>query len=370
MISVDAAGLNGKFSNPVGVAPDISGPFRAIPAQPQRDVSATLSLAWDRSNGPHRNRLYLAYMGTATAGDTTTNDTNIYVRFSDDSGKTFSAPVLVNDDTTTFSQFFPHIALDQSTGNVALAWYDCRNDPGSGPGDTDGIPNTDVEVFGSASLDGGVTWLPNVQVALGPSNAIAAGDNFGNDFGDYIGNTFVNNVFYPCWADNSKQVVGNPDLPNFDVVVAAVAVPTVPPGPPAPPPPVFLPEDRFEPNDTSDKATDMGALIPGVSDFPNLTINTHRATGLPDYDWYKWLVGQTGTVTVTITYSGGNGGQLALKLYKLNAQNQLVQLASSETTGQGKQVVSAPVNFADDIYVEVFGMNHGEANYDMNLNLQ
>ena len=43
-------------------------------------------------------------------------------------GATWSNPVRVNDDAGTNSQFLPFIALDQTTGYIAVSWYDCRND--------------------------------------------------------------------------------------------------------------------------------------------------------------------------------------------------------------------------------------------------
>ena len=65
--------------------------------------------------------------GTARAGRTTgrvyamytredpdeSNDTNIWVRYSDDDGATWSTPQRINDDQGTNSQFLPRIALDQ-----------------------------------------------------------------------------------------------------------------------------------------------------------------------------------------------------------------------------------------------------------------
>jgi hypothetical protein len=368
MVSVDPTGVTGQFGTPVSAAPDIIGDARVIPAQPVRNINATLTMAWDRSTGPHKGRLYLSYTGAA---DSTTNDTNIFVRHSDDSGATWSAPVKVNDDTTTNSQFFAHIAVDQSTGNVAEEWYDCRNDPGSGPGDTDGKPNDDVETFGSASLDGGVTWAQNVQVAKGPSNAILAGDNSGNDFGDYTGNAFAQGVFYPCWADNSKQLTGNPDPTNFDIAVAAVTVSGAPnPNPNPTPPPAGggLADDRFEPNDTSDKATNLGTLAAGPTNEDNLTVNIH-ANGLPDYDWYRWTVGQNGKATVTITYSN-NSGDLHLRVYTLDSQGDLLQLASSRNTHVNAQKVTVSVTQGEAFYVWVYGYNHATADYNMDLTLQ
>ncbi len=132
----------------------------------------------------------------------------------------------MNDDATTFSQFLPRIALDQTTGNLAISWYDCRNDRGDhGPGDTDGIRNDDAIVYAAVSTDGGQTVLPNIRVGAGVSNA--ADSSSGLDYGDYEGLAFQGGVFFPLWADNSNSTGDNPDgrLHALDLYTAAVMVP-------------------------------------------------------------------------------------------------------------------------------------------------
>lgn len=233
--STDPDGLGPQgFSNPVLVSTTNVGGFAPIPAQSVRTIDAEAGLAYDRSNGPHRGRLYFIYTDRVSVNS---NDTNVFLRYSDNNGATWTGPLRVNDDRTTFSQFFTKIALDQKTGNVAMSWYDCRNDPGFGPGDTDGIPNTDMEVYATISVDGGVSVLPNAKVGVGPNNAAAAGHNSGNDYGDYMGLTFDRGAFYPVWIDNSRQLPGNTDRPLFDVAVAKIIV--VPP--PQPIPRLFYP---------------------------------------------------------------------------------------------------------------------------------
>ena len=96
------------------------------------------------------------------------------MRTSTDDGATWSAPVRVNDDATTNSQFLPYVALDPTTGTVAVGFHDCRNDNGvPGPGGTNMIPNDDAEYFGTFSTDGGATWAPNRRLSGGFSNAAA-----------------------------------------------------------------------------------------------------------------------------------------------------------------------------------------------------
>ena len=90
---------------------------------------------------------------------------DIQMRFSDDNGVTWSSSVRVNDDVGTTSQFNPKIQLDPTTGNIAIGWYDCRNDLGDhGRGDTNGVPNDDTMIYSTVSRDGGNTFQRHRRV--------------------------------------------------------------------------------------------------------------------------------------------------------------------------------------------------------------
>jgi hypothetical protein len=52
------------------------------------------------------------------------SNTNIMFQYSRDNGNTWTKPVRLNDDHTANSQFFPAIAVDQATGDMAASWYD------------------------------------------------------------------------------------------------------------------------------------------------------------------------------------------------------------------------------------------------------
>jgi hypothetical protein len=137
----------------------------------------------------------------------------VYLVSSDDGGQNWSLPNRINDDTSPNSHFLPKLAIDQSTGNIAIAWYDARNDyPGLLTGDTDTKWNDDVEVYITVSQDGGKSFLQNVQVSSNPSNASAMqGENSAQDFGDYLGLAFEHGMIVPAWADNSAMLEGNPN---------------------------------------------------------------------------------------------------------------------------------------------------------------
>jgi hypothetical protein len=147
------------------------------------------------------------------------------VRYSDDQGVTWSAPVRANDDNTVNSQFLPKISLDPTTGHIAVVWYDARNDLGTGgPGDTNGVPNDDAQFWGAFSRDG-TAFSPNQQISAGTSNSHDSGN--GIDFGDYSGLSFYGGVAHPAWSDNSNSTGNNPDgaLHQLDIYTAAVPEP-------------------------------------------------------------------------------------------------------------------------------------------------
>jgi len=222
-VNVDRDGLGPQGFGPA-IKVDVTnvGGFDFITPQASRSVDAETGLAYDRSGGSHTGRVYLVL--TDEFPDES-NNTDLYVRFSDDNGETWSPRVKVNDDRTVNAQFNPRMSLDQTTGNVAVSFYDSRNDLGlGGSGDTDGIRNDDAQFFAAASTNGGVSFSRNVQVSEGTSNAGDAHN--GVEFGDYSGMAFTHGVLYPAWADNSNSTGDNPDgtLTKLDVYTAKVSV--------------------------------------------------------------------------------------------------------------------------------------------------
>ena len=188
------------------------GDFDYIPAQAHRSIDAETGLAWDRSGGLHNGRVYLAYTDAVAVGSA---DTDIFVKYSDDNGSTWSAGLRVNDDNTNRSQFLPRIAIDQTTGTVAVTWEDARNDSN----------NLKGQVFGAISRDGGESFSANFQISPGASSGAAAGGAY--DLGDYTALAFQSGTFMPGWADNSNSTGDNPNgtLHQLNAYTAMVTVP-------------------------------------------------------------------------------------------------------------------------------------------------
>jgi hypothetical protein len=198
------------------------GGFDYIPAQAGRSVDIEIKLEYDRTGGAHNGRLYLLWT-QETPNES--NNTDIMVQYSDNDGGSWSTAIKVNDDAGTNSQFNPRMSLDPTTGNIAVAWYDCRNDLGNhGQGDTNGRVNDDAMVYGTSSKDGGVTFAANTRISRGVSNSADAQN--GIDYGDYEGMAFYGGVYFYVWADNSNSTGDNPDgtLKSLDIYTARVRV--------------------------------------------------------------------------------------------------------------------------------------------------
>src|SRR4051794_9010046 len=289
--NVDADGLGaGGFGARITVSSTNVGGFDFIPAQNGRSIDAEAGVVWDATGGPFNNRIYLVYTEETVNEN---NDTDIEMRTSTDDGATWSAPVRVNDDATTRSQFLPYVALDSTTGTVAVGFHDCRNDNGVPPGGgTNMIPNDDAEYYGTFSTDGGATWAPNRRLSGGFSNAAASGN--GIDFGDYVGLSAFAGKLYAMWGDNANCDGMNPNgtLHQFDLYADPLMLTggTPSPTPTASPTPTSTPTASPTPPATATSTPCVGgytvtqiggSIVPGTTDIGNHGDDTVTTIALP-----------------------------------------------------------------------------------------
>jgi VCBS repeat-containing protein len=215
VVQLDPDGLGSQpFGAPVKATNTNVGPGTPIPPQAISAIDAEGSLAWDRSDGVHRGRVYLIYTDAATVGDP---NTEILLRYSDDNGVTWSLPTAI--DNTTKTSFLPSIAVDQSSGNLAMAWFDSDGDAGE--------HSTSTSFIVTLSDDGGQSH--RVRYVVGPGSSDATSSSIADDgsrfqYGRFTGLAFAGGVFQPIWADNSLELQGVPDLRNFEIANARIAV--------------------------------------------------------------------------------------------------------------------------------------------------
>jgi hypothetical protein len=166
------------------------------------NVAAQQVLDTDRSGGTHRGRVYLAYADRPDPVNRSL-DTDIYLQFSDDHGRTWSPRQRVNDDGAGSGQFLPSLSVDRVTGAVVLSWYDTRRDPVN-------HEQTDVFLAVGTPTDGGVHFGPSRRITKDQSDESAANPNAIGFYGDYEGIVAYAGVAHPVWSDArvSNPLVG------------------------------------------------------------------------------------------------------------------------------------------------------------------
>ena len=128
--------------------------------------------------------LYCSWSDANAAGFT-----RVYESQSTD-GKSWSAKRPV-DGSTGNDQFNQWLAVDPTTGNVVLSWYDTRND----------ALRASTNYFFIESKDHGATFSSEQQVANAPTNETCCGADLGNQYGDYEGISAFNGTARPVWTD-------------------------------------------------------------------------------------------------------------------------------------------------------------------------
>jgi len=173
-----------------------SGFFVFIPPQNVRGILPYPMTAADES-GSHAGRLYASY----TDNDTSGSNTNIYVRYSDDGGTTWSAETKVNDDTNHAYHFHHQVAV-LSNGVVGVSFYDTRRDPN----------NRKTDRGFAYSTNGGATFSKNIGITTKQSDE-TTGSEDGNQYGDYQGIAADPGLgFHFSWTDSLNPGALNEDM--------------------------------------------------------------------------------------------------------------------------------------------------------------
>ena len=218
----------------------VTTPFPVASAASPIGISPGLVMASDNTLGsfsPYQGRIYAVFVGyynVTIAGITNpTDNTDIFLTYSDDGGRTWSSPEEVNDDTSATDgmtasaenpqsediftgrvQFQPEIAVDPVTGTVVISWRDGRDD----------AARARVATYLTTSIDGGRTFsaqtyanpaytgldaITGQTVVLSP---VVDNESSGNNdadtmfgYGSEMGLAVFNGQIYPIWAGNLNQ---------------------------------------------------------------------------------------------------------------------------------------------------------------------
>ncbi len=206
--------------------------------------------------GPHRGRIYVAYQDATTnpkihtdgvffnqqtnkivASTGGVSDGDIYLKFSDDNGATWSAPTLVSSAAPGDgkAQFWPVVSVEPG-GNVDVVYYqDTEIQPQPvNPLSTNisiGAPlrrqssyRSFVDVFWAQSQDGGITFQSPLQVNDSTSDWSIAASNIIPNFGDYIAGVSAGNRTFCTWGQSRLYDINpGPAVNNRFVPSAAFA---------------------------------------------------------------------------------------------------------------------------------------------------
>lgn len=171
----------------------------AIPAISFRRALVYPSCDTDRSQGPHRGRLYCSWMDLTSSGNT-----DIFAAYSDDRGTTWSTPKAVTDHLSGVDRFYQWLSVDPVNGRANISFYDTRNDTTGQRYMTD--------VYFTYSADGSGWASPNARVSTASSNEHDCNGSFpcsaidyGNQYGDYEGLVSFGGVSHPVWTDSRRN---------------------------------------------------------------------------------------------------------------------------------------------------------------------
>ena len=151
-------------------------------------------IAADNSYGPNRGRLYVIYASNDPAGNG--NKPDVWCRYSDNGGSTWSTDVRVNDDVDPQSnhQFAPAPWCDKNTGRLYVQWMDTRDTPTS----------DSALIYATYSDDGGVNFEVNQKISnekMKINCTTCGGGGSPRYQGDYNGIVSNSKVSMANWAD-------------------------------------------------------------------------------------------------------------------------------------------------------------------------
>ncbi|MFF3246174.1 Ig-like domain-containing protein [Streptomyces sp. NPDC002870] len=229
------------------------------------------------------------------------DDGDVRVARSTDNGVTFGTPVRVDNGPGQTLAVMPTAHIDQD-GNIVAHWYDNRSGRRNGGTGPNGNNNFLLELYGTTSRDGGVTWAQDFRISDAPFDPdLNARCRFGNNpncgtvtasteqtlrIGEYNGVWTVNGIGYATWTGNATPPTGaNPaqgaQTTYYDTFSLLGAFP-----------------DTFEPNESTDTA--VAAALGSNDRFNKGRLTLHSAT---DVDFFRIEPRHTGHLHAEIAFN-------------------------------------------------------------------
>jgi hypothetical protein len=121
--------------------------------------------------------------------------TRIWFARSTNGGSTWSAPVMINNKTSLNDQFNQWMGVDETTGRLAVIYYDTVNSS----------TRKKTDVWYQTSADDGVTWSAAVKITTAQTDETIAGADSGNQYGDYNSLSIYAGKIFPSWTDRRNS---------------------------------------------------------------------------------------------------------------------------------------------------------------------
>jgi hypothetical protein len=186
-IMTQSLGENGDFPGSMVSVRDVAftSSLPTISPSPSRAMHSAPTIDVDRSPGPHRGRLWVAFCDYSETGDP--EDLSVWVSWSDDEGANWDS---VDLGSTGSAQFLPALSVDNADGSVGLLYY--SNEEGSTPAHT----HVYYRQFSDGDPANPLHWTKRrMSISESPP-----GMNPEDDYREYVGLHEQGNVGYASWT--------------------------------------------------------------------------------------------------------------------------------------------------------------------------
>jgi hypothetical protein len=121
--------------------------------------------------------------------------TRIWFSRSTNGGTTWSPAVMINNQSSLNDQFNQSMVVDETTGALAVIYYDTVADPG----------RKKTDIWYQSSVDDGLSWSVPMKVTTAMTDETIAGSDSGNQYGDYNSLSGYAGFFLPSWTDRRNN---------------------------------------------------------------------------------------------------------------------------------------------------------------------
>ncbi|HVX60574.1 MAG TPA: hypothetical protein VHC19_08230, partial [Pirellulales bacterium] len=200
-----------SFAAPVIVASGLSGGVNGDLGLTGYNNGESFARAIRSNEFPHvainpvNGDIYVTYDNNPSG----TDKADVYIVESVDGGNTWSAPVRVNDDSTTTDQWQPTIAVTPDGSKLGIFYYSRQDDTTTADGDP---VDNQFKYYGRIGTISGstVSFASSFAVSDTPSKPEVGRDSVVNStyMGDYNQAAATPDAFHVTWSDNRNDLPG------------------------------------------------------------------------------------------------------------------------------------------------------------------